>query len=153
MPVIADDANGRRNLDYIRAHFWRVEGGVPKCNSCWSARSKMPTGTNIPIGLDHHDVLPCGCRYDEAMMEQHLCGVGAVNYRTADNHPIVSHARSQRAYASNFGRLSVASTVRSCGMLYRTTWATRTPPGCPSATSSVRRDGADDVVEGWSDGV
>ena len=30
----------------------------------------MPKGENVPLGLDEPDFLPCGCSYQESMLEQ-----------------------------------------------------------------------------------
>lgn len=36
----------------------------------------MPTGAEIPVGLDELDLLPCGCGYEEATAEELVMGAG-----------------------------------------------------------------------------
>lgn len=69
------DATCRRqaNIHLESAHCWRTGRGVPRCNSCWAGGDSMPhdfaNHDRTPIGLDDEDLLPCGCRWSESMVE------------------------------------------------------------------------------------
>ncbi|GAB7346802.1 hypothetical protein MBLNU459_g1900t1 [Dothideomycetes sp. NU459] len=71
-PVAQPDNPAPGTRDFFR--FWRTTNGVPRCATCTLGHGGMPLVPNVPIGLDHVDLMPCGCSQEEAFVEHWLIG-------------------------------------------------------------------------------
>lgn len=78
----------------------------------------MPNGNEIPIGLDQHDVLPCGCRWSYALVELWVVGVGLWDQRQNNGKIAVSFFYS--SFEMNSADISRNSPPRSARSF--TTW-------------------------------
>ncbi|KAI4659486.1 uncharacterized protein J4E88_011013 [Alternaria novae-zelandiae] len=56
-------------MEGLRGRMWHH---LPKCRTCAVGRKANPSGDKIPIGLNDIDTLPCGCPWEEAMVEEFL---------------------------------------------------------------------------------
>lgn len=64
----------------------------------------MPVGMNIPLGLDANDVMPCGCEWEDAMVELWTINTGINNALQPGNGRIATLGRDHRSILTSTTR-------------------------------------------------